>query len=342
MAPVGTVAKGDAARFDLLGIGNAIVDVVAPATPELIRNLGLNPGSMTLIDAAQAVTIYAQMEAGLESSGGSVGNSCAVAAILGARAAFIGKVADDQLGQVFRHDIKAVGVEFPTAPLTQQRAPTARCLILVTPDGERTMCTYLGACVELTAADVDPELVAQSAITYLEGYLFDPPPAQQAFYFATRVAREAGRRVALSLSDPVCVGRHRDRFRHLVREETDILFANEAEICSLYETDDVFAAAAQARTEVAIAVITRGAEGSLVLMGEAAAEIPAVPAMVKDTTGAGDAYAAGFLSGIANGLDITASASLGATAAARVIEHFGARPIGALDHLRGAAVEGFK
>ncbi len=329
-------ATRPATQFDILGIGNAIVDVVAPAPESLIVQLGLRPGGMTLIDTAQAVAIYGAMAPGMESSGGSVGNSCAVAAILGARVAFLGKVADDELGQVFRHDIESVGVHFPTVPLAADVSPTARCLIMVTPDAQRTMSTYLGACVEFCVTDVDPRLVADAAITYLEGYLFDPAPAQQAFYFATRVAREAGRRVALSLSDPFCVGRHRARFRHLVREQTDILFANEAEICSLYETGDVFAAAQAARAEVDIAVITRGPNGSLVLAGDAVAEIPAEPSTVVDTTGAGDAYAAGFLAGLTNGLDLAAAASLGAKAAARVIEYYGARPVGVLEELRGA------
>jgi len=326
-----------ATRFDLLGIGNAIVDVVAPAHAPDIASLGLNQGGMTLIDAARAVSIYHAMAPGIESSGGSVGNSCAVAATLGARVAFLGKVADDVLGRVFRHDIEAAGVHFPTAPLDGSEIPTARCLIMVTPDAQRTMSTYLGACVAFSAADVDPTLVADAAVTYLEGYLFDPEPAQHAFRFAARTARAAGRRVALSLSDPFCVGRHRAAFRELVRDQTDILFANQAEICSLYETGDFFAAAAAAKQDVDIAVITRGAAGSLVLAGSDAIETAAEPANVVDTTGAGDAYAAGFLVAFTQGQDLAAAARLGARAAARVIEHYGARPIGALDGLNAAA-----
>jgi len=325
-----------ATRFDLLGIGNAIVDVVATAHDSDIARLGLRKGGMTLIDAAQAVSLYDAMAPGIESSGGSVGNSCAVAATLGARVAFLGKVADDVLGRVFRHDIEAAGVHFPTTPLGGSEVPTARCLIMVTPDAQRTMSTYLGACVAFSADDVDPALVADAAITYLEGYLFDPEPAQEAFRYAARLARQAGRRVALSLSDPFCVGRHRAAFRELVRDQTDILFANEAEICSLYETDDVFAAAAAARAEVAIAVITRGAAGSLVLAGPVSVEVAAEPAQVVDTTGAGDAYAAGFLAALTQGKNLAVAALLGARASARVIEHYGARPIGALDGLKAA------
>ncbi len=325
-------------RFDVLGIGNAIVDVVAPAQDAEIVRLGLRKGGMTLIDEAQATALYHAMAAGQESSGGSVGNSCALASILGARVAFLGKVADDTLGCIFQHDIEAAGVHFPTSPLSGAQASTARCLIMVTLDAQRTMSTYLGASAHFSPADIDPVLVADAAITYLEGYLFDPAPAQEAFRYAARLSREAGRRVALSLSDPFCVDRHRAAFRELVRDQTDILFANEAEICSLYETDDVFAAARAAGAEVEIAVITRGAHGSLILAGESVAEVAAEPAEVIDTTGAGDAYAAGFLAGLTNGQDLASAARLGARAAARVIEYYGARPIGALDGLKGAAL----
>jgi len=267
-----------------------------------------------------------------------VGNSCAVAAIMGARVAFMGKVANDQLGAVFRHDIEAAGVYFPTKSLATAEVPTARCLIMVTPDAQRTMSTYLGACVAFSAGDVDDTLIADAAVTYLEGYLFDPAPAQEAFRHAANVARNAGRLVALSLSDAFCVGRHRAAFRQLVAQQTNILFANEAEICSLYETSDVFEAAQMACAEVDIAVITRGPAGSLVLSGDAVAEIGAEPASLIDTTGAGDAYAAGFLAAITRGWDIAEAGRLGARAAARVIEQFGARPIGALDGLKGAVL----
>src|SRR3984885_11631094 len=231
------------------------------------------------------------MPPGQESSGGSAANTCAVAAAIGSRVAYIGKVADDQLGAVFRHDINAAGVHFPTAPLSGG-APTARCLILVTPDGQRTMNTYLGACVTLSEADVDDELVAAAAVTYLEGYLFDPPAAQAAFRRAATAAHAAGRQVALSLSDAFCVNRHRDAFRDLVAGHVDILFANETEICSLYEANEFEAAAAAVRPDCGRAALTRSEAGSIILRGAERVEVAAEPARVVDTTGAGDAYAA--------------------------------------------------
>ncbi len=323
------------ARFDFAGIGNAIVDVVAQASEGQISHWGCHEGAMTLIDSDRARELYRLMEAGIETSGGSVANSCAVGSVLGARTAFMGMVANDPLGGAFRHDIEAAGVHFPSVPLASGDAPTARCLILVTPDGQRTMNTYLGACTSFSRADVDERVLADSAVTYLEGYLFDPPAAQEAFYHAAAVARSAGRRVALSLSDAFCVARHREAFLELVRGSVDILFANETEICSLYETGDLFAAAEAARAEVGIVAITRGADGSLVLAGEAIAEIKAEPAVLVDTTGAGDAYAAGFLGGITRGLDLAGAAELGSKAAAAVIGRYGARPVGVLDDLAG-------
>ena len=237
------VSPAENPRFDILGIGNAIVDVVAPVHEAFLSRHDMHKGAMALIDAETAERLYADMPAGQESSGGSAGNTCAVAAQLGARVAYLGKVADDQLGQVFRHDITAAGVHFPSAPLAGG-APTARCLIMVTPDGQRTMNTFLGACVTFGEADVDAALVAQAAVTYLEGYLFDPPSAQAAFRAAAAAAHAAGRQVALSLSDAFCVDRHRAAFRDLVEGHVDILFANEAEICSLYECSDWREAAA--------------------------------------------------------------------------------------------------
>src|SRR5271170_4215328 len=261
-------------RFDVLGIGNAIVDVVAPADDTFLSKHDMRKGGMALIDAARAEALYAVMPPGQESSGGSAANTCAVAAALGARVAYLGKVADDQLGAVFRHDITAAGVLFPTAPLLGG-APTARSLILVTPDGQRTMNTYLGACVEFTEADVDVALVADAAVLYLEGFLFDPPAAQVAFRRAAAAAHAAGRQVALSLSDPFCVDRHRAAFRELVAGHVDILFANEAEICSLYERNEFDAAAAHARQDVALACLTRSEQGSLVVSGAVTVEVAA-------------------------------------------------------------------
>jgi fructokinase len=282
-------------------------------------------GAMILVDAERADAVYAAMPPGEESSGGSAGNTCAVAAALGARVAYLGKVAMDQLGAVFRHDISAAGVHFPSAPLVGG-APTARCLVLVTPDGQRTMNTYLGACVSFGEDDVDEALVADSAITYLEGYLFDPPAAQAAFRRAAATAHAAGRQVALSLSDPFCVDRHRAAFRELVSNDVDILFANEAEITSLYEENTFEAAADAARREVALAVLTRSEAGSVILRGAEMVEVPAEPTRVVDTTGAGDAYAAGFLAGLTAGKSLPVCGRMGAIAAAEVISHYGARP----------------
>jgi len=312
------------ATYDILGIGNAIVDVVARADDQFLSRHDMHKGAMILVDAATADAVYAAMPAGQESGGGSAANTCAVAAGLGARVGYIGKVADDQLGVVFRHDISAVGVHFPTTPLSGG-APTARCLILVTPDGQRTMNTFLGACVALQEADVDPALVAAASVTYLEGYLFDPPAAQAAFYKAAAAAHAAGRQVALSLSDAFCVNRHRDAFRQLVRDHVDILFANEVEITSLYEQNTFEDAAKAARHDVGLAVLTRSEAGSLILCGEQAVRVKAEPTKVVDTTGAGDAYAAGFLTGLTSGKTLEACGHMGSIAAAEVISHYGAR-----------------
>ncbi len=317
--------NADPARFDVLGIGNAIVDVVAPVSEAFVSKHGMHKGSMTLIDPVTADALYAAMPPGQESSGGSAANTCAVAAAAGARVAYIGKVADDALGDSFRRDIGAVGVEFPTAPLAGGAA-TARCLILVTPDGQRTMNTFLGASVAFGEADVDPAFIAQAAVTYLEGYLFDPPAAQAAFRRAAAAAHQAGRRVALSLSDPFCVQRHRAAFRELVAGHVDILFANEVEICSLYECNDFAAAAAAAGRDVALAALTRSEQGSVILQGGQSVVVAAEPAQVVDTTGAGDAYAAGFLAGLTAGRSLAACGRMGSIAAAEVIGHFGARP----------------
>ncbi len=321
-------------RFDILGIGNAIVDVVAPADDSFLSRHDMHKGSMALVDAATAELLYAAMPPGQESSGGSAANTCAVAAALGARVAYLGKVAEDQLGAVFSHDIRAAGVHFPSVPL-RGGAPTARCLIVVTPDGQRTMNTFLGACVHLDAADVDAALVAAAAVTYLEGYLFDPPAAQAAFRRAATAAHAAGRQVALSLSDPFCVNRHRAAFRELVAGHVDILFANEAEVTALYETNDLAAAAELARADVALAALTRSEAGSLILRGSETVAIAAAPAEVVDTTGAGDAYAAGFLAGLTAGRDLAACGRIASIAAAEVIGHYGARPQADLRGLLG-------
>jgi sugar/nucleoside kinase (ribokinase family) len=313
------------AIFDVLGIGNAIVDVVSRTDDAFLSRHDMHKGAMILIDAATADSIYATMPPGLESSGGSAANTCAVAAALGSRVAYIGKVADDQLGGVFGHDIKAAGVHFPTTPLVDG-APTARCLILVTPDGQRTMNTFLGACVTLGEADVDPVLVAASAVTYLEGYLFDPPEAQAAFRKAAAAAHAAGRQVALSLSDAFCVNRHRAAFLDLVANHVDILFANETEITALYQRNSFQEAAEAVRGQVALAALTRSEAGSVILRGAETVTIAAAAATVVDTTGAGDAYAAGFLAGLTAGKSLDLIGRMGSIAAAEIIGHFGARP----------------
>jgi sugar/nucleoside kinase (ribokinase family) len=326
------------ASFDVVGIGNAIVDVIAHTEEEFLAREGLVKGTMTLIDADRAEALYQMMGPAIESSGGSAGNTMAGLASLGGCGAYIGKVRDDLLGQVFRHDITAIGVRFDT-PAATSGPGTARCLILVTSDGQRTMNTYLGACADLGPADIDPELISTSQVTYLEGFLFDPPQAQEAFRKAAAIAHAAGREVALSLSDPFCVGRHRAAFRDLVDEHVDILFANEAEICSLYETDDFAAATAAVRGRVAIAALTRSAAGSVVLTNGAEHKIDAAPVLrVVDTTGAGDLYASGFLYGLTRGLPLPTCGELGSLCAAEIISHFGGRPEAKLSDLVAKAV----
>jgi sugar/nucleoside kinase (ribokinase family) len=314
------------ASIDVVGIGNAIVDVIAHAEVEFLAREGLVKGTMTLIDAPRAQALYQMMGPAIEASGGSAGNTMAGLASLGGSGAYIGKVRDDFLGEVFRHDITATGVRFET-PAATSGPLTARCLIFVTPDGQRTMNTYLGACVELGPADIDLDIVAAAQITYLEGYLFDPPQAQEAFRKAAAIAHAAEHKVALSLSDPFCVGRHRAAFRDLVDGHVDILFANEAEICSLYEMRDFATAAAAVRGHVAIAVLTRSAKGSMILADSAEHHIAAAPVTrVVDTTGAGDLYASGFLYGLTRNLPLPICGEIGSLCAAEIISHLGARP----------------
>lgn len=314
-------------RYDVLGIGNAIVDVLARTDEVFLGEHGLVKGAMTLIDAARAEALYAAMGPGIEISGGSAANTLAGVASLGGRAAYIGKVRDDQLGAVFRHDIRAAGVAFDSAPALDG-ASTARCLVLVTPDAQRTMQTYLGACVELGPDDVMPDLVASAQVTYLEGYLWDKAAAKDAFRKAMRVARDSGRKVSLTLSDPFCVERHRAEFLELAERHVDILFANEAEIIALYQAKDFAAAMAQVRAHRRrVVVLTRSAKGSIVVAGEAVHEVPAESIeRVVDTTGAGDLYAAGYLYGWTHGRDPASCARIGSIAAAEIISHYGARP----------------
>ncbi len=313
-------------HLDVVGIGNAIVDVLANADDNLLIRQGMTKGAMTLIDAARAEALYSVMGAAIEVSGGSAANTIAGLASLGARAGFMGKIGNDQLGGIFRHDIQANGVVFETAS-AKSATPTARCLIFVTPDAQRTLNTYLGACIEFGPEDVDATLVAHSKVTYLEGYLWDPPAAKAAFLKAAKVAREAGRKVALSLSDAFCVERHRAEFRDLVREHVDILFANEAEIRSLWQVDSFDKALQATRGQCEIAALTRSARGSVILAGQEVHIVDAAPvSRVVDTTGAGDLYAAGFLYGYTGGRDPYDCGRIGAIAAAEVISHYGARP----------------
>ena len=312
--------------LDVLAIGNAIVDVIATADEAFLAEQQLAKGSMRLIDAAEATRLYGAMGVAREMSGGSGANAAAGIAALGSKVAFVGRVADDQLGQVFAHDIRAAGVEYLT-PFADTGNPTARCLILVTPDAQRTMNTFLGASQDLTRADVDYELVKAAGITYLEGYLWDPPLPREAMVVALEVARANHRKVAFTLSDAFCVERHRADFRDLADGRVDILFANETEICSLFEVADFDTAARAIAGKLPIAVITRGEKGAVVLAGGETIEVPAEPvAKIVDTTGAGDLFAAGFLHGLAQGRDLKVCAQFGAIAAAEVISHYGARP----------------
>jgi sugar/nucleoside kinase (ribokinase family) len=312
--------------LDVAAVGNAIVDVLSKASDSLLQELGLSKGAMTLIGAPEADAFYRRMGAVTECSGGSAANTVVGVALLGGRAGFIGKVRDDQLGGIFRHDIRAVGVEFDTPPAAEG-LPTARCLVFVTPDAQRTMQTFLGVAGHLGPDDVDSELVRRAAITYLEGYLFDPPPAKKAFEKAASLAHAAGKRVALTLSDPFCVDRHRDDFRKLIAHHVDILFANEAEITSLYRVADFDSALQIVRDNCEVAVLTRSEKGAVIVASDEIHVIDAEPvARVVDTTGAGDLFAAGFLFGVTHELGLAAAGRIGAVCAGEVISHFGARP----------------
>ena len=311
---------------DVVALGSAIVDVIAHATDADLRHHDLVKGTMALIDAERAESLYADMGPAVEVSGGSAANTVAGVASFGGRAAFVGKVRDDQLGGVFTHDIRSVGVSYATPPAVGGPA-TARCLVFVTPDAQRTMCTFLGAAVGLAPDDVDVDAVAAARITYLEGYLWDPPEAIDALRRAVGVAHAAHRRVAFTLSDPFCVDRHRAEFLELIERQVDVLFANEIEIMSLFETDDLDKAVDSVRGLCDVTAVTRSEQGSVVVAGGDTLAVPAaLVAHVVDTTGAGDLYAAGFLFGLARGMDLRRCAELGSLAAAEVISHLGARP----------------
>ena len=312
-------------RYHVVGIGNAIVDVLAHADDQFINETGLTKGTMSLIDEETAESVYTKMGPGIECSGGSAANTIAGLASLGADGAFIGKVKDDQLGGVFRHDITSMGIAYNTAPDTDG-ASTARCMIHVTPDAQRTMQTYLGACVNLGPDDIDEHMISISQVTYLEGYLWDPPRAKEAFIKAAKAAEQAGRQVALSLSDPFCVDRHREEFLDLVDNHVNILFANEDEIKSLYQVDEFDDALQQVRGHCDIAALTRSSQGSVVVAGDEVHVLDAEKVVdVVDTTGAGDAYAAGFLYGLTQGEDIAICGRMGGILAAEIISHYGAR-----------------
>jgi len=321
------------AAFDVLGIGNAIVDVITRADDAFLARHELAKGSMMLIDEARAEALYAAMGPGIEVSGGSCGNTMAGVASFGGKGAYIGKVKQDQLGSVFGHDLKSIGVSFDT-PQATSGPSTARCLILVTPDAQRTMNTYLGACTGLGPDDIDTSLVGAAQVTYVEGYLWDAPEAKKAVLKAFDAAHAAGRLVSITLSDSFCVGRYRDEFRALIRDKVDILFGNEAEITSLYEVDSFDKALEATRKEAKIAALTRSEKGSVVIKGNETYAVPAAPvSRVVDTTGAGDLYAAGFLFGFTRGKPLAECARLGGIAAAEIISHVGARPEAALKGL---------
>ncbi len=314
------------AKYDVLGIGNAIVDVLASTEDSFLTERGLAKGGMQLLDAEAAEQLYREMGPGIEASGGSAANTIAGLASLGGRASFVGKVKRDQLGEIFQHDVRALGVHFET-PMAEGGPSTARCLILVTPDAQRTMNTYLGACVTLGPEDVVTTDVQNSEVTYLEGYLWDPPAAKEAFRKAMKIAHGAGRKVALTLSDAFCVGRYRDEFMELVEKGTDIVFANEAEICSLYQVENFDDAVTRLRGKATLAALTRSEKGSVVVAGDEVHVIaPEKVDRPLDTTGAGDQYAAGFLYGYTRGFDLPRCGALGGMAAAEIISHYGARP----------------
>jgi sugar/nucleoside kinase (ribokinase family) len=321
-------------RTDVLGLGNAIVDIISLTGDEFLAAQGLRKGAMTLVDEARAETLYKAMGPATVVSGGSAANTIIGAASLGCRTAFIGKLRADETGAAFAHDIRAAKVDFST-PLANEGPASGRCLVFVTPDGQRTMNTFLGACQNLTETDVDEGAVKQSAIVYLEGYLWDPPAAKAAFVKAAKIARGAGRRVALTLSDSFCVDRYRDEFLALIRSgSVQIVFANESELHSLYQTGDFDTAAVQLRAENILGVVTRSERGSVIITGDEVLAVPAFPVdRVVDATGAGDLFAAGFLAGFIKGKSLETCARLGALAAAEIIQHIGARPLADLAQL---------
>jgi sugar/nucleoside kinase (ribokinase family) len=325
--------------YDVAAIGNAIVDVIAPAEDAFLEANGLAKGGMMLVDAVQSQALYDKMAAGVETSGGSAANTVAGLASFGGKGAFLGKVADDQLGRVFAHDMRAIGARFENAPLVGGPA-TAACMINVTPDGQRTMCTYLGASTAFTEADVEAAVIEGAKIVYLEGYLFDAEAARRAFAKAAGLARASGRMLALTLSDGFVVERHREALLGFIETQVDLLFANENEICALFETEDFDAAVAALRPHVKLAAITRSEAGSVILSQGERLKVAAEPVeKVVDTTGAGDQYAAGFMFGLSRGRPLQQCGQLASLAAAEVISHYGPRPLVSLKDL--AASKGY-
>lgn len=319
--------------IDVLGIGNAIVDILVQTKEDFLTENNLSKGAMTLVSFEDQMELYEKTGQAVESSGGSVANTLAGIAALGGKAAFAGKVKADQLGIVFAHDIRGAGVTYETER-AKDGAPTATCLVLITPDGQRTMQTYLGACVEFSHKDLDLAQVRDAKITYLEGYLWDPEPAREAFFHAAGEAHDAGRKIALTLSDPFCVDRHRAGFRSFIKDHVDIVFANEEEIKSLFEVDDFYEAASAVQGMAEIVALTRSEKGSVIVTADEMITVPTKPIdKVVDTTGAGDAYAAGFLAALTSGKNLKQAATLGSLLASLIIQQIGARPSAGAQHL---------
>ena len=311
---------------DVVGIGNAIVDILTHADDAFLVDRGIVKGAMTLAEESQAASLYEAVNHTVEMSGGSVGNTMAGIAARGGTASYIGKVCNDKLGEAFRHDLEAMAINFKTPPAVGG-PPTARCFVIITPDGQRSMVTYLGACVGLSTDDIDKDIICRHKIVYLEGYLWDSPSAKEALVKAAALAHEGGRKVALTLSDSFCVDRHRESFHDFIEEYTDILFANEAEINSLYQVEGFDTALAQARQGCDLVFLTRSEKGSVIISGDELHIIPAMPVTrVVDVTGAGDLYAAGVLYGLVNDRDLATCGRIGSIAAAEIISHVGARP----------------
>lgn len=312
--------------LDVVGIGNAIVDVLAQSDDAFLEEHDLVKGAMTLVDAERSAALYDAMGPGVEASGGSAGNTMAGIASLGGKGGYIGKVRDDQLGRIFQHDIRAVGIEYNN-PLAAEGPSTGRCLIMVTPDAQRTMNTFLGAAVDLGPQDLDLDMIRRAKVTYMEGYLWDMPPAKAAYLEAAAAAHAAGRKVSLTLSDSFCVERHRESFMELISGHVDLLFANHDEICALFQVDSFEEAMKQVRGHCEIAAITRGERGSVIVSGDESVDVEAESLeQLVDTTGAGDLYAAGFLYGYTQGKSLYDCGRIASIAAAEVISHFGARP----------------